>query len=213
MNHKPPLILASASPRRRAFLAMLDLPFSVHTADIDETPHPDEKPIDLVCRLSREKAAAVAHHYQDGLIIAADTIVVLDGLVLGKPADPTEARSILTRLRGRAHEVFSAISLLYCPSQEIKTYLNRTVVLMRSYTDPEIDDYIASGDPLDKAGAYAIQHPGFAPVAQISGCYAGVVGLPLGCLAEGLAQYGIILPNLADRCAAFTGHSCCQQPL
>jgi predicted house-cleaning NTP pyrophosphatase (Maf/HAM1 superfamily) len=82
---------------------------------------------------------------------------------------------------------------------------------MRNYPEAEIEAYIASGDPLDKAGAYAIQHSGFAPVSRISGCFAGVMGLPLGCLAEGLAQYGIILPDLAGRCAAFIGQPCCQQ--
>lgn len=204
-----PIILASGSPRRREFLEKLNIPFTTHTADIDESPLPHETPPELVCRLSREKAQAVAKHHPDSLIIAADTIVVLDDRVLGKPANVTEARHMLTHLRGRDHFVYSAVTLCQNCTPKISTRLNETTVTMRNYTDAEIEAYIASGDPMDKAGAYAIQNPDFAPVAKISGCYASVMGLPLRDLADALAKFGITSDHLAHVCSSYSNQSCC----
>lgn len=205
----PPIILASASPRRRAFMKMLGLPFTVQTADIDETPFPNETPATLVCRLSREKAQAVAQRQQAALIIAADTIVVLDDQILGKPTGEVDAERMLRAMRNRYHEVYSAVSLFYGPDSRRLTHLSQTTVRMRNYSQAEIAAYIATGDPMDKAGAYAIQHPDFAPVAGLSGCYAGVMGLPLSLLLQGLAEFGIRIENLGQRCASYTGHPCC----
>lgn len=206
---QPPLILASASPRRHDYLTVLGLDFTVHTADIDETPLPDENPAAMVARLSQRKAEAVAVHYARGLILAADTTVVLNDENLGKPESPAEAFSMLEALRTRAHWVLSAIYLLDVASGRRYADMSRTRVQMRAYTNLEIEAYIATGDPMDKAGAYAIQHPVFAPVAHLEGCYAGVVGLPLGVLAAGLRRFGMMVPPVAAHCAAHTGQPCC----
>jgi len=205
----PAIVLASGSPRRREFLERLKLSFIVHTANIDESPLPGETPQELVCRLSRAKAEAVAKYYADSLVIAADTIVVLDGQILGKPADVSEARKMLTCLRGRDHFVCSAVTIWPKPAPEISTHLDQTTVTMRLYSDAEIEAYIASDDPMDKAGAYAIQHSVFTPVARISGCYAGVMGLPLGYLVDGLARFGVTLDQVADLCSSYSQQRCC----
>ncbi len=208
------IVLASGSPRRQALMHLLNLPFSVHTANIDETPLPGEPPVDLVCRLSRQKAQAVASHHPQALIIAADTIVVLDDHILGKPAKPAAARAMLVRLRNRDHFVHSAITFLRPQTGQYYTALSSTTVTMRNYTDAEIDAYIATGDSMDKAGGYAIQHHGFAPVARVDGCYAGVMGFPLKHLGAGLARFGIRIDHPAETCTQFTGQPCCidQQP-
>lgn len=195
------LILASGSPRRRELLASLGVDFTVIKSDIDETQHPGEPPYDYVRRLSIEKAAAVAAKLESAadVVLAADTVVILaadtlgvteSGEILGKPADADEARAILRRLRGRSHVVCTALTVR-APDHTL-TELTRTTVLMRDYTDAEIDAYIATGDPFDKAGAYAIQHETFRPVARIEGSYTNVVGLPLETLRPMLAAVGII---------------------
>lgn len=199
------------SPRRRQLLRAFNLPFTAHTADIDETPRPGELPVDLVCRLSREKAQAVAGHYPQAVIIAADTIVVFNGQILGKPADPAQAKAMLAEMSGRSHLVYSALTLMQAQTERLHTALSTTTVTMRPYTPAEIDAYIATGDPMDKAGAYAIQHPQFAPVAALDGCYAGVMGFPLGLLAEGLARFGVTVENVGRVCAVQTGARCCVQ--
>jgi len=198
MSHSTPqprrLILASASPRRRELLARLGLPFEVRTAAVDETPQPGEAPEALVRRLSRDKARAVAGQVALGpIVIAADTAVVLRNgdEVLGKPADPAEAAAMLRRLRGRTHTVLTAIALIDTARPLLLTGLARTAVTMRDYSDEEIAAYIATGDPLDKAGAYAIQHPGFHPVASLKGSYTNVVGLPLPPLVRALKRLGL----------------------
>lgn len=212
------LILASASPRRQEFLRLLGIPFRVHPARVDETPQPGERPEDLAVRLSRLKAEAVACEVE-GPVLAADTVVVLDGRILGKPRDADEARAMLRALRGRWHHVHTAITLIPnlqsptsqspVPPSPIST-LDTARVLMREYTDAEIDAYIASGDPMDKAGAYAIQHPAFAPVARVEGCMATVMGLPIARLLPLLDDLGFPLPeDRARACVAVFG-TCCQ---
>jgi septum formation protein len=184
-------ILASGSPRRRELLASLGVPFTVIKSDIDETQHTGEDPYTYVRRLSLEKAEAVAARLSaPALVLAADTVVILaadiigvteSGVVLGKPVDADDARDILRRLRGRDHVVCTALTLLSLEpdKRQAITELTRTTVTMRDYTNTEIDAYIATGDPFDKAGAYAIQHEGFHPVERIEGIYNNVVGLPL----------------------------------
>jgi len=209
MTFPYPIILASASPRRQAFLSALNVPFTVHTADIDETPLPHEAPHTLVQRLSRQKMQAVAAHYPKALVIGADTVVVLDDHILGKPASPAEARRMLLALRGKQHHVYSAISVCAPHSHGLQTALSDIVVTMRPYSDAELEAYIATGDSLDKAGGYAIQHAGFAPVAAIEGCYAGVMGFPLKTLRQLWPDFARLRPNLAGQCAQITGQPCC----
>jgi septum formation protein len=203
------LVLASASPRRRQLFSLLEVPFVTAAACVDEESEEGESPQEMVCRLSLAKAEAVATSYPEGLIVAADTIVVLDGETLGKPADEAEAVAMLRRLRGRKHTVFSGVTVYHPASARAITELAESAVWMRAYTDEEVARYAASGDPLDKAGAYAIQHHNFSPVKRIEGCYTSVMGLPLCHLARALVQLGLTLPvDVPQACQAFTGHRC-----
>jgi septum formation protein len=212
------LILASSSPRRRALIASLGQPFDIVKPNIDEDIRRGESPLDYVSRLSREKAAAVLaqlrlapdHTAGEVLVLAADTIVLAadtigieqDGGLLGKPRDESEAWDMLLRLRDRPHEVHTAFALHRSGDEHpFWTERVRTVVTMRPYTDEEIAAYIATGDPFDKAGGYAIQHAGFRPVARIDGCYNNVVGLPLCRVKTALASIGwggVIAPDGCD---------------
>ncbi|HXZ74508.1 MAG TPA: nucleoside triphosphate pyrophosphatase, partial [Streptosporangiaceae bacterium] len=161
----PKLILASNSPRRRELLSLSGWAFSVQPAQVDESPLPGEKPGDYVLRLAQAKAREAAAAGRAGrLVLAADTTVALDGDLLGKPGDAAEAADMLRRLRGRSHQVYTGLAALTAPDGNLVTDLCVTAVPMRNYRDEEIEAYVASGDPLDKAGAYAIQHPGFHPV-------------------------------------------------
>lgn len=208
-QHTVRLVLASASPRRQELLAALGLPFVVVAAEVDEQRRPGEPPAALVQRLSRAKAMAVAALHPNAVIVGADTVVVLDGEVLGKPADAGEAGRMLRALRGRPHLVYSAVTALHVATGCQATELSESRVWMRDYSDEEIVAYVASGDPLDKAGAYAIQHQGFVPVARIEGCYASVMGLPLGHLVRVLAAVGVTVPvDVAQACAAAIGAAC-----
>jgi MAF protein len=203
------LVLASASPRRRQLFSLLSLPFIVAAADVDEEIERGESPQEMVRRLSLAKARAVALSYPEDVIVAADTTVVVDGDVLGKPTDEAEAVAMLRRLRGRKHTVFSGVTVYHPTSGRTITELAESAVWMRAYADEEIARYAASGDPLDKAGAYAIQHQSFSPVERIGGCYASVMGLPLCHLARALAQLGLTLPvDVPQTCLGFTGYRC-----
>jgi septum formation protein len=204
------LILASSSPRRQELLQRLGVAFEIATADIDERQRPGEPPIDLVQRLAREKAQAVTARLPGRAVLGADTIVVLDGTVLGKPADAADAAAMLRRLRGRPHTVWSALYARNPALDRAAAALNESTVWMRSYGDDEIAAYVGSGDPMDKAGAYAIQHPAFAPAERIDGCYSGVMGFPLGDVAQVLRAIGIDVPGqAADACQPQLGR-CCQ---
>jgi septum formation protein len=195
------MILASASPRRRELLAALGVEFEVRPSNVDETPLPGETPLDTQHRVTLMKART-ANALDHQTVIAADTTVLLDGEMLNKPADAEDARRMLRRLRGRAHEVQSCVVIKRgeCETMEIVS----SQVRMRDYGDDEIEAYIATGDPFDKAGAYAVQHPGFKPVADIRGCPLNVVGLPLCCLRRRLPE----LPETAAVCLAFSGRTC-----
>jgi septum formation protein len=182
---RPGLILASASPRRRHLLGVLGLPFEVVVADVDETPLADERPDALAGRLAQRKAQAIARLQPSAVILAADTVVALGDRLLGKPADGSEAELMLRTLRGRAHRVLTGLAVLG-PTGFIVQAVTTTLVWMRDYSDDEIARYVATGRPLDKAGAYAIQDPEFQPVARIEGCYPNVVGLPLCEVARAL---------------------------
>lgn len=187
------LILASSSPRRRELIESLGISFDIVKPDIDETQRPDEAPLTYVQRLSREKAQAVAQMIDgQAVILAADTVVILDGEILGKPADSTDAEQILGRLRGREHLVCTAFTVLDTVSARITTETVKTAVHMRDYDDDEIKAYIATGDCYDKAGGYAIQHPQFKPVKQIDGDYNNVVGLPLDAVSTVFKEYDLL---------------------
>jgi septum formation protein len=174
------IILASNSPRRKELLALFGLPYRASPAAIDESPLPGEAPRAYVLRLAESKARAVASQVPiDYLVIAADTTVA-DGMdILGKPVDEQQAVEMLTRLRGHIHQVYTAVAILRLADNVLLLDSCATEVPMRDYSPQEIAAYVATGDPLDKAGAYAIQHAGFHPVDQLQGCYANVVGLPL----------------------------------
>ncbi len=209
MTHLPPpvdLVLASASARRREMLALLGLPFRSRAAQVDETPLPAELPAQTVLRLAQAKARAVADD-PAALVVGCDTVVVVDGRVVGKPADAAEARAILERLRGDQHAVCSGLALRW-NGREVLLGVE-TLVIMRDYANQDVETYIASGDPFDKAGAYGIQHPTFRPVARWQGCYANVMGLPLCHLAHALRTWGVALPaNVPAACQAHTGQTC-----
>jgi MAF protein len=177
-------------------LGLLNLPFDVTRADIDETPHPGEHARDYTARLSREKAQAIAARGTDGdvLILAADTTVADGPEILGKPADADEARLMLRQLRDRTHQVYTAISLLDTATGRALTDVSLTDVTMRAYSDAAMDAYIGSGDPFDKAGGYAIQNTAFHPVAVLRGCYPNVMGLPLCLLAAMLRDFSVEPP-------------------
>jgi septum formation protein len=177
------LVLASASPRRRALLAELHIPFVVYPTAIDEELLEEQfigPTSELATYLARHKAEALLSddRFSDSIILAADTTVILDGAILGKPRDAADARRMLTSLRARTHTVVTGIAVID-RQRGIEVRACSTPVTMRPYSDAEIDAYIATGDPFDKAGSYAIQHPSFQPVAQISGCATNVIGLPL----------------------------------
>jgi nucleoside triphosphate pyrophosphatase len=178
VTEKPRLILASNSPRRRQLLALTGLPFVVSAADVDESQLANEKPADYVLRLAETKARAIQAD-PDQIILAADTTVVDGSNILGKPTDNVEAVAMLTRLRGHTHQVYTGIALFRPKDGLLLKDLCVTDVPMRDYSDEEIREYVATGDPLDKAGAYAIQHAEFHPVSRMDGCFASVMGLPV----------------------------------
>lgn len=202
------IILASNSPRRKELFSLFGLPFEVDPADVDESQAPGETPEAYVGRLACRKAKAVASQHE-GLIIAADTIVVDGDQLLGKPGDEAEAREMLRQLRARSHQVYTGIALIDTKTNQSHEAVCLTDVPMRNYSDQEITAYIATGDPLDKAGAYAIQHAGFHPVKDMGGCYASVMGLPLCHLTVGLVKLGLDVPrDLPNRCQVYLDYDC-----
>lgn len=185
------LILASNSPRRAQLLGLTGLRFNVQPANIDESRLPGEHPAPHVRRLAGEKARAAALPGSRLLVLASDTIVVDGEDILGKPRGPEDARRMLLQLRGRTHQVFTAVALFDPAENREQVDLCVTDVPMRAYSDAEMDTYIASGDPFDKAGAYAIQHGGFHPVEHMAGCFASVMGLPLCHVLRMLPAFGL----------------------
>lgn len=191
-----PWILASNSPRRKELLGLFGQPIFVFPADIDESEIAGETPGDYVKRLAHTKAEVVSTRFPEAhLIIAADTTVADQSEILGKPVNAADARRMLTQLRGKNHQVYTAISLVVPAKNIWVEELCLTLVPMREYSDEEMDKYIHSGDPMDKAGAYAIQHRGFHPVSAFNGCFASVMGFPLCHLARGIHQLGL-LPDI-----------------
>ena len=191
------IVLASASPRRRELLTDLGIRFRIAPSNIPEDPEPDETPEAMVRRLSREKALAVAQTdmASAGYFIAADSTVVLDGESIAKPSDEADARAMLTRLRGTAHQVITGLTIYDAATGRCVTESMAADVLMRDFTDAEMEQSIASGTPMDKAGAYAIQDEEFKPAALQEGCYSNVMGLPACRVVQILADLGCPLPD------------------
>ena len=199
-NHSAPLVLASTSPRRRELVTLFNAAFQFSAADIDESPRDDESPADLVRRLSRAKAETAACDFPNARVIGADTIVWLDRMIIGKPHDAADATRMLEQLRARPHVVYSGVTVQQ--GTRTLTQIATTTVWMRDYSDAEIAAYVATGDPLDKAAAYAIQHDHFHPVARIDGCHANVMGLPLCHLYRALKTFGVALAEPDGACQA-----------
>src|SRR6266404_4086907 len=185
------LILASASPRRAEILRSAGLQFAVLSSAVDETGVPGESPQDLVRRLALAKAELVAARaVGPAIVIAADTIVALEGTILGKPRTSDDARQMLEKLSGRTHSVMTGVALIRLPDAERREFIETTQVHFASVSNEEIVKYLASGEPFDKAGAYAIQGLGGRFVPRIDGCYFNVVGLPLARLYHELSLLG-----------------------
>ena len=180
MTKKNILLLASNSPRRKQLLALGNWNFNIVVSDVDESQLADETPKDYVLRLAQAKALAVVEKaHPENIIIGSDTAVVDGNEILGKPKDEMDAVRMLKQLRGHTHQVFTGVAVYRVDGESMLTELCVTDVPMRNYSDDEIQAYVKTGDPLDKAGAYAIQHPDFQPVESMSGCYASVMGLPM----------------------------------
>ena len=184
------IILASNSPRRLMLLRQIGIEPIVIPSHVPEDIREGESPEDSALRLATAKAREVAGQLREGLIIGADTIVVIDGEQLGKPADERDARRVLRLISGRSHSVITGLAVIDAKTSEVKTTVVRTTVRFKRLTEEEIDAYIATGDPRDKAGAYGIQGRAAAFIEGIEGCYSNVVGLPLSELAEMLKLFG-----------------------
>jgi septum formation protein len=181
----PKLILASASPRRRELLTQAGYHFDVQASSVTESRRPEEDAIRFATRLAREKAEEVFARHRPAIVLGADTVVVCDGEVMGKPADPADAERMLLLLSGRTHHVVTGVAVVWgsSPSPAVEVAAELTQVTMRTLSPEEVSRYVASGEPMDKAGAYAIQGYAGRWIPRISGCYFNVVGLPLALVA------------------------------
>ena len=193
------LVLASASPRRKELLRNAGIPFTVQAADIDESPREGESPRDCAERLAREKALAVFRTRPHDHVLGADTIVVVDNAILGKPRDPADAARMLRLLSGRTHAVITGVCLVGAVASgqspvasKTETASETTLVTMNDLSDTEIREYIATGEPMDKAGAYAIQGLASRWIPRIEGDYGNVVGLPVALVYRMLRESGAI---------------------
>lgn len=208
MNKK--LILASNSPRRRQLFALGNWEFNVIGADVDETPLANETPAEYVLRLAQAKALAIKDKAEsDAVIIGSDTTVVDGDVMLGKPVNAQDAEGMLKQLRGRTHQVYTGLALHRMRDGKTLTEFSVTDVPMRNYSDDEIRAYIKTGDPLDKAGAYAIQHSEFQPVASMQGCYASVMGLPMCHVLRALQIFNIApAADVPAACQSLLNYQC-----
>jgi septum formation protein len=188
-NSAPRVVLASQSPRRRDLLNLIGIAHTVRPADIDESVLPGERPLDCVERLARTKARRVAADERGAVVIGSDTVVVIDDRILNKPIDQHDARAMLQRLAGREHVVHTAVCVMY-DSAEVAG-VETVAVHFRPLSDAEIDAYIATGEPMDKAGAYGIQGYGATIVERVSGDFFAVMGLPLVRLTRLLGGVGL----------------------
>jgi septum formation protein len=185
---RPRVILASQSPRRRELLALIGIAHEVRPADVDESVHPDEAPVPHCERLARDKAHTLAVQHPDAVVIGSDTIVVIDGDILGKPGDRAEAIAMITRLSGRTHTVFTAVAVAH--GGVTLSGVESVSVTFRPLDAAQIAAYVDTGEPMDKAGAYGIQGFGATNVERIDGDYFAVMGLPLGRMVGLLRELG-----------------------
>lgn len=201
------LILASGSPRRQELLGALVKEFKIVVSGVPEPVALDRSPEENILSIARAKAEAVSKLSGDCVVLAADTDVVLDGEILGKPADSADAVAMLKRLRGREHEVLSAV-VVFDPVRGTGWHeVVRSIVRIRNLSDPDIDAYVATAEPLDKAGAYAIQGVAASMVESVTGCYTNVVGLPL-CATRRLLTFAGAAINPNGRCTQPNGSIC-----
>jgi septum formation protein len=187
------IILASASSRRKELLEKIGLTFSIDPSNSDESPPVDFKPEGMAKAISLEKALKVASKYPDAIIIAADTFGVFRGKIIGKPNTAKDAERILSMLNGKSHRVITGYTILDTSNKQVTTHSVETRVYFKKLTPQEIDNYVNSGEPLDKAGAYGIQGLGSLIVEKISGDYYNVMGLPISALAESLKKFKIFV--------------------
>ncbi|MGG3524756.1 septum formation inhibitor Maf [Bacillus pseudomycoides] len=181
------LILASGSPRRKELLELAGVPFEIVVSEIEETIGAYSSPADIVMSLALQKASAVVENHEDSVVLGADTIVTYESRILGKPKDEAEAKEILQLLSGKTHEVYTGIALI--SKEKTVTFYERTEVTFWELTEEEVDAYIATKEPLDKAGSYGIQGKGSIFVQHIQGDYYSVVGLPIARLVRELKQF------------------------
>ena len=179
MKMVQPLVLASQSPRRRELLSILGMPFSIVVPEVDETPRPAESPENYACRVAREKAMDISSRMSGALILAADTVVTVDGEILVKPVDRADAIRMLGKLSGREHTVYTAVCVIDQSHNQVREGIERTLVRFRQLTDAEAQEYVDRENVMDKAGAYAIQGSANAFIPSIVGSYSNVMGLPL----------------------------------
>ena len=210
LNDEITLVLASQSPRRSELLKLIGKPFHVEPANIDEDKQKNELPYSYAKRLALSKSLKVAEkHQNDSIVIGADTIVVHNNNVVGKPASNEEACQILMKLRGKTHQVVTAVAIHYSKSGNTSQELCETNVQMRNMTEEEVADYISTGDSIDKAGAYAIQNVKFQPAMTLGGCMANVIGLPLCHITRALNQNNIhVDKDIAEKCQDHIGYDC-----
>ena len=207
LNQK--LMLASGSPRRKELLSWLDLPFETCSVDIDESPLNGEEPDLYVLRLSSLKAKEASRKNPGYCVLGSDTTVADGKLILGKPENPEQAVQMLESLRGRSHQVYTAVSFIDRSSNRKESILCCSKVPMREYSEEEIKTYVASGDPLDKAGAYGIQNRDFHPVENFSGCFANVMGLPICHLLRLFLSWGILVEkDISALCKTHLQYTC-----
>ncbi len=207
---QPSLVLASASPRRRELLGLLGIPFIIDASGTDETPPAGASPEQVAELLAFAKAREVAARHPGAFILGADTVVTVEGLVLGKPRDAADGTRLLRLLRGRAHWVPTGVALI-APDGSARSLVETATVTMHPYTDQAIAAYLATDEPYDKAGAYAVQGAGGALVASVEGCYTTVVGLPLCRVAMLLRDAGFVLPTTPTT-ACDPGRACALMP-
>jgi septum formation protein len=193
LNKKRTIILASSSPRRKELLEKIGISFTVDPSDYPEDLNSDLSPEELAKSISRGKAQAVAKKYKDAIIIAADTFGILNGKILGKPHTPSEAEAMLQLISGKSHRVITGLTVIDSARQKSVTRTIETQVYIKKLSPEQISHYVKTGEPLDKAGAYAIQGLGSIIVEKIAGDYYNVVGLPLCALAESLKEFGLDL--------------------
>ena len=187
----PTIILASASPRRRELLTLVGIPHQVDPADVDETVHRGERPEVYVERLAREKAAVVATRHAGAVVIAADTTVVHDGEILGKPESAADAQAMLARLSGHTHEVYTGMAVIV--GDRVASAVERVEVTFRDLSDGDIRAYVATGEPMDKAGGYHVDGRGALFITSVSGSPSNVAGLPVRLLLRLAREAGVDL--------------------